>query len=146
MILIMLSMAFATVAVLYAYWFGGMAERYGAKVIAAMYAMALAGRTQQVGVFHELDPVAFAEDLIGFAGFSLLGIYTKRVWPLWAAAFQLLSVGAHFVRMLELDVRPIVYAWMKSGPTWAVLVLLLIGTLGHRRRTSSRASGPFSPS
>ena len=144
--LIALSVTFATVVVLYALRFGDRVEQLGAKVIAAMYAVGLLGRMQQVSVFHELDPVAFTEDLIGFAGFALLGIYSKRVWPLWAAAFQLLSVGAHFVRMLDLDVRPIVYAWMKSGPTWAVVLLLLVGTLGHRRRMSLLANGPSLPS
>ena len=50
------------------------------------------------------------------------------------------------IRALEIAVRPVVYAWMKSGPTWAVLLLLILGTLGHHRRMSSSGNARSWPS
>jgi hypothetical protein len=125
--------------------FGGKAERYGAFTLLLMLSVSILGNLFLDRRFESVDPISLSQDLIALLGFSYIGIYTKRIWPLWAASFQLLSVGAHFVRALEMPVRPIVYAWMKSGPTWAVLILLIIGTFTHRRRKSSRGNVCSSP-
>ncbi|MBC2669690.1 hypothetical protein ACFOON_12985 [Novosphingobium piscinae] len=146
MVLVLLNLLLGLVAVISALRLGGDIERRGAWLIVAMYGLGFAGDWLLGSRSAPLSPAALAQDLVAFVGFSYLGIYSKRVWPLWAAAFQLLSVGAHGVRAFEIAVRPIVYAWMMTGPTWAVLVLLLIGTFGHRRRMSSSASARSWPS
>lgn len=145
MLLFVLIWLLALFAIVAAWVLGGTIERRGAQIMVAMAAVGFGGRLMSGSVFNAIDLVATAQDLLAFLGFSVLGIYSKRVWPLWAAAFQLLSVGAHLVRALELEVRPIVYAWMKSGPTWAVLLLLIIGTAGHQWRMRRDASNRYSP-
>ncbi len=135
MTLVMLNLLLALSAVVIAYRFGGPPEQQGAKLISTMLVINYLGMLVFTKRFETVDPVASLVDTLGFLGFAFIGIYSKRVWPLWASSFQLLSVGAHFVRALELPVRPIVYAWMKSAPTWAVLLLLIGGTMiNHRRR------------
>jgi hypothetical protein len=144
MLLFLLNLLLTFVAVVVALRFGDKLERYGAFIILIMSSISY-GRILLIPPgYTNLDQIALAEDLFGFVAFSAIGIYFKKVWPLWAAALQLLSVGAHFVRVLELPVRPIVYAWMKSGPTWAVLVILIFATILCRRETSVRASARFS--
>jgi len=134
----------ALIAIALAFLLGGKSEREGGYVILIMIIFADSSLLFYHKRFMSVDLMAFCDDLLGFAGFSLIGIFRKRVWPLWAASLQLLSVGAHFVRALEIPVRPIVYAWMKAGPTWAVLVLLIIGSLVNRRAESGRESGRYS--
>lgn len=146
MILVMLNTSLVIAAFVLALRFGGRVERYGAAIVAMMFVLGRVGTALLDRQFLTVDMVSTAQDVLALAGFAYLGIYTKKVWPLWAAAFQLLSVGAHFIRALEIAVRPVVYAWMKSGPTWAVLLLLIIGTLGHHRRMSSSGNARSWPS
>jgi hypothetical protein len=140
-----LSQLLALFAVGVAFIFGEKSARRGAFVILIMIIFANVGMIFLNRRFDFVDPVAFIDDLIGLIGFSYIGITGKRIWPLWAASFQLLSVGAHFVRALAIPVRPIVYAWMKSGPTWAVLILLIVGTFANYRQRRVRESGRFLP-
>jgi hypothetical protein len=144
MVLVMLNLLLALSAVVIAYRFGELPERQGAKIILVMLAINYLGMLVFTKRYGTVDPVALLVDSLGFLGFAIIGVYSKRVWPLWASSFQLLSVGAHFVRALELPVRPIVYAWMKSAPTWAVLLLLIGGTMANRQRqrSSGRTSSP----
>lgn len=137
MALVILNLFLAFLAIVIAYHFGGQPERQGATIIVAMAVVSLSGLLVFVRAYATVDPVALLADFLGFLGFAIIGIYSKRVWPLWASSFQLLSLGAHFIRAWELPVRPIVYAWMKTAPTWAVLLLLIGGTVANRRRRLS---------
>jgi hypothetical protein len=146
MTVVILSLLLAFTAIALAAGFGGIPERFGAAIIALMAILGLVGQMVLPPRYGSVDPAGLAQDLLAFIGFSSIGIYSKRVWPLWAAALQLLSVGAHFVRALEIPVRPIVYAWMKSGPTWGVLLILIIGTMINYRRRRRQSTGRCSGS
>lgn len=140
MTLVVLNLLLALLAIGLSAVFGGQAERRGAFIVACMIAISLIGEATSTRRFETVDVAALAQDIIAFLCFSYIGINSKRIWPLWAAALQLLSVGAHGVRALKIPVEPLVYAWMKSGPTWGVYILLIIGTLLHLRRTRIAAS------
>jgi hypothetical protein len=133
MLLAILNQLLAALAVILAIRFGEASERAGAFVILLMILVSDVRFFTDYLTYFSVDYIAFLCDISGFIGFSIIGIFQKRIWPLWAAALQLLSVGAHFVRALELPVRPIVYAWMKAGPTWAVLFLLIAATIANLR-------------
>lgn len=133
MVLVLLNLLLAVSAIVTAGILGEKPERHGAFIIIVMALIGLFGQSIMPPRYGTVDPARLMQDLVAFVSFSYIGINSKRVWPLWAAAFQLLSVGAHFVRALEVPVRPIVYAWMKTGPTWAVLILLIVGTITNHR-------------
>lgn len=133
----------AILAISIAVRFGERPERVGAITILAMIAISDSRYIFNYVEFSSVDYVSFVGDFVGLFGFSFAGIIYRRIWPIWAAALQLLSVGAHFVRVLEIPLRPIVYAWMKSGPTWAVLILLIAGTIASRRRRLSQSSTSY---
>jgi hypothetical protein len=122
----------ATIAA--AWRFGGPPERAGAGILLAMVVVTYGGYGFLSPIFQNVDPVGLAVDLIGLAGFSWLGITSRKLWPLWAASLQLLSTGAHFIRALEIPVRAPVYYWMKGMPTLGVILLLIAATWLHRRR------------
>lgn len=128
---------------LLALWKGGAAERIGVALLAIMLLGGLAG--QLAGPrFATLDLIALADDLVGFLGFAWIAYYAKRYWPIWAAALQLLSLAGHFARVVETESTPLVYALMKSGPTYLIFIALLIGTIGHWRRKTRRADHAWS--
>jgi hypothetical protein len=145
MTLAILNYLLALAAIGLALKFGGKSERCGALIVVLMVLITLLGQYLRQREFESVDIFSLTQDAVAFILFSFIGINSRRIWPLWAAAFQLLSVGAHFVRVMEMPVRPIVYAWMKSGPTWAVLVLLLLATFAHRRRKLLPGNVPSSP-
>jgi hypothetical protein len=130
--------------VISAWRLGGPSERAGAGILLAMVAIAYVGILFQAPVFHRVDPIGLAVDLIGLAGFCWLAFSSRKFWPVWAASLQLLSMSAHLVRALDVPVRAPVYYWMKGLPTLGVLMLLGWATWRHRRmqRRAKRGSWP----
>ena len=138
MVIAIASLILTLAAIAYAWLRGGRPERYAAALLVAMIALQAAGHAFAPLIYKSVDPVGLAVDLVGLAGFSWLGISSRRIWPLWAGSLQLLSIGAHFVRALSIPVRPPVYYWMKSLPTVVVILLLILGTWSHQRRELQR--------
>ncbi|MCJ2183828.1 hypothetical protein MTR62_14160 [Novosphingobium sp. 1949] len=115
-------------------WKGGEPERLGGLVILAMWGLQSFGEYFLPSRFSTVDPVAFCSDLVGTLGFGFIALHARRVWPLWAASLQLLSLSAHFARWADIGIPKIVYALMRGGPTFVVMLVLLAGTLAHWRR------------
>ena len=112
---------------------GGAPERMGAAIVVITLAMELVGLTIEPPHLRSIDPVAVIIDATATVSFGALSLYARRAWPIWATALQLLSLTSHFAEGIEPS-HPGIYITMKSGPTLAVLVVLLLGTLFHRRR------------
>ena len=128
-------MAFALV---FAWSKGGGAEKVGAGLLLGFFLFRMALEPFVPSRFDVLNPLAFAQDLIGFAGFVWIELRARRYWPLLAAALQLLSLSAHFARAVHVAIDPRVYAAMKTMPTFLVFVLLIIGTINYRSRLRAR--------
>lgn len=136
--------AVMAVSLLFAWFKGGNVERIAAAMLVGFFLFRLILRPLIPASFEEIDPLAFAQDLIGFAGFVWIGLKARRYWPLLAAALQLLSLSAHFARVVQVAIDPRVYAVMKSLPTFLVFVLLAVGTASYRSRLRrTMRSGPF---
>ncbi len=122
------------IAVGLAAWRGGAPERAGASFILSTVLIQSIAYASVPTRFWEVDPVALLADSILFVGFGAIALNAKRIWPLFAAGFQLISLSAHFARQVEDDVIALAYATMKVVPTSLVLLLLILGTLFHQRR------------
>ena len=112
-------------------------ERCGVMTLVAMVAaQSLLYDGPRANVFDELDTVALTSDLIGFAGFTLIALNADRVWPLFAAGFQLIAVVAHIVRAMRLESAMAEHAYnvLKAVPTSVVIVFVLIGALWRLKR------------
>ena len=124
------------VTVLLTAWKGGAPERLGAAVLVAMFIMSKISTAIDQRAYTHVDPTALVQDVFAVVCFGVLAIHARRVWPIWATSLQLLSLISHFVREVDAGVEPLVYAMMKSGPTFFALTALLLGTLLriHRSR------------
>lgn len=121
---------------------GGLPEKWGAATLITMLAVQVAGRTV-VGVhYDQLDPVTLTVDVIGFASFTAIALYARRIWPLWASALQLFSLTTHFVRVLDSQVHQAVYWLMKSAPTFGICMMLIAASILHQRRLRKTMSDP----
>lgn len=126
--------AFTVAALAIAWLKGGRAERAGVLLLVGMILFSWISKGIFGARFASVDPLALVEDFIGFAGFTWIGLHARRVWPLCAAALQLLSLGAHFAREVDIEVHPMAYSLMKTVPTLLVCLLVAIGAIGCQRR------------
>jgi hypothetical protein len=127
-----------------ALWKGEMPERLGGLVILEMTVLQFVSTAFEPRTYFEVDLASVVVDLLGLSGFAAIAIHARRVWPLWAAALQLLSLMSHAVRETDRDAGALVYVAMKSGPTFMVLVALLMGTTVQiLRRRRGQADSPW---
>ncbi|AIT79421.1 hypothetical protein [Novosphingobium pentaromativorans] len=129
-------------SLLLAVWKGGAPERYGALVIVAMAVIQRIAIVFVPSHFVSVDPAALVTDFVGLAGFGTLAVQARRIWPIWAASLQLLSVSAHFARWADIGVPPFVYALMRGSPTFLALAALLVGTILHIVRLKRHGADP----
>lgn len=119
---------------------GGRAERLGATALVVIFLLRLPFAAIYGDRFTTVDPLALVQDVLVLAAFTWIGLSARRYWPLLAASLQLLSISAHFARLLQAGVAEWAYAIMKTGPTLLVFILLAIGTINHRRRIARARS------
>lgn len=62
-----------------------------------------------------------------------VALRTRRYWPLFAAAFELLSVLTHIARLVDPGVRAWAYATADAIWTYLLLAVLAVGTLNRWR-------------
>lgn len=118
-------------------WKGGAPERLGVASIVAMAAYQLTMERIVPSQFTSVDVASLGADIIGFICFGTLALYARRIWPLWAAALQLLCLSAHFARWASLSVSREAYALIRGAPTASILILMLGATIlciASRRR------------
>lgn len=130
------------VAVPFALWKGGAPERTGAAIILLMWFLQASAEHFLPSGFRTVDPVSLLTDLVGFLGFGFLALQARRIWPLWAAALQILSLSAHFARWADIHVPPLVYAVMRGAPTFGAMIAILAGTALHLLRLRRRGCDP----
>ena len=119
---------------------GGAPERLGAAIIVLLLVLQILAAVVRPPRLDTIDPVAVIIDVLGSLSFGALSLYARRAWPIWATAFQILSLNSHFAQGVDPAKHPGIYVVMKSGPTFLVLVALLIGTIFHRRRLRAQGS------
>lgn len=129
-------------ALLLAFAKGGEVERRGALVLIAMAVWQYSASFVVPPRFVATDDISLIGDVIGLCGFALIALDAKRIWPIWASAFQLLSLSGHFARSVELSFPPIVYAWMRTLPTAGAILALIVGTLWHLWRVKRYGADP----
>jgi hypothetical protein len=132
MALTLLTAAFFAITLSSAWFIGGEPERQGAWVLVGLLAAALLRRWLLGIEVGSIDLAGVVPDILAFLAFTWIALRAWRIWPLWAASLQLLAIASHVVRVLEIEIDPIVYAFMRSGPTYLVWLALLIGSISNR--------------
>src|SRR5688500_566272 len=84
--------------------------------------------------FAEVDPAHLVLDGAELAAITWLALRANRVWPLWAAAAQLITVSGHIAVMVEpVSVRRAYWA-VRELPGYVQLLALACGAAFHARR------------
>lgn len=103
-------------------WRGRDLERLAAGAYLAAWALSLVAfragtRGTQWGVM--------VIDVVLLVGLVVIALRTRRFWPLFSAAFQLLAVVTHIARALDSAVSG--WAYQTAGIIWGYLVIIAIG-------------------
>ena len=105
-----------------ALWRGGRQERLAAGGVLAGWALSMVLAKDRTGATQWgvliIDAALFGE-------FLWLALGSRRYWPLFAAAFQLLAVVTHFGRALDSGVSG--WAYFTAELIWSYLVIITIG-------------------
>lgn len=120
---------FTTSTLIVVLWKGGAPERYGVATIVAMAVYQLTMETIIPSRFTNVDVASLGADIIGFVGFGALALHARRIWPVWAAALQVICLSAHAARWLSLAISQEAYALTRGVPTAVILVLMLGATV-----------------
>ncbi|SEH12533.1 hypothetical protein SAMN05428974_0495 [Sphingopyxis sp. YR583] len=88
-----------------------------------------------VDIGHLVIDVGVALVFVGVA------LRANRVYPLWLAAFQLVSVLSHFAREVTDSFPKLAYGMMSYGPFYIILAIMTGGLVFHARRR--KHLGPY---
>src|SRR5690606_33409118 len=66
-------------------------------------------------VYHSVDAGHLAIDASAALAFLLIAVNANRIYPLWIAALQLISVLAHFARQASETIAGLAYAYLAYG-------------------------------
>lgn len=119
--------AVCTVAVaLFAFLKGDEPERIGAGSYVFLWFASLL--IQNDSVIYNLQWSIFALDLVMLVILAALTWKSRRAWPVWATALQLLAVASHI--MVFIDLRPSLSAFytVLNIASYGVLLSIAIGT------------------
>lgn len=92
--------------------------------------------------FASVDPVHLVLDSAELAAILWLALRANRMWPLWAAAAQLICVTGHLAALIEPGGMQRAYWAMTQLPQYIQLTALLCGAVAHARR-ERRLGGPY---
>lgn len=127
--------------VAYAFRRGGRPEKQVAIVLIAMLAFNRAYHALgSPGDYLSADYFYVFNDAWALVALLGVALTADRFWPLCVAALQIIATCAHYVRIADVEILPIVYATMIRLPSWLQIVILLIGTWNYARMRASRAA------
>lgn len=110
-----------------AFWRGGKLERRAA--IACVAASVLNPLLQNTGDWLAPQWWVMVADMTLFVVLAFLAVTSRRIWPLFAAAFALVGLLIHAVILVDDQVRPLAYLRGLVIFSYLVLVALVVGSL-----------------
>ncbi|WP_428027694.1 hypothetical protein [Altererythrobacter sp.] len=85
-------------------------------------------------VVTKVDAGHFAMSLGAEAGYLMIALYSNRVYPLWLASFQLISVLTHVARELSEGVTGTAYQLIVIAPSYFMILIVAGGIILHHKR------------
>jgi hypothetical protein len=121
---------------------GGPPERTGAAIMVVAYLLSSILLSAPSGRFGSVELGIFYVDLAILIAFIVLALRAERYWPLWVAALQIIGVGGHLVKLVDLGTVRGAYAFLLAVWSYPQLLLLAIGTYRHQQRLARNSADP----
>ena len=140
---LIIGMGFFAFAVGYGLLRGGGPERWFAGVLVGMLLVDRAGHLLIGDSAPEaIDILHLVIDLASFGGMVVVMVRARRLWPIWACSFQLLSLASHATRILSAQLSPVIPAILGIAPNYLICASLIVGTALHQVRRKRRGNDP----
>jgi hypothetical protein len=118
----------------YAFARGQLDERLAATIcIAATIGTILVHSPLSVR-FSSVEVGVLIVDVIALLAFTAIALRTDRFWPLWVAGLQLTTTMAHFLKAVDLQMMPQVYAAAARFWVYPIFLIIVVGTWRSSRR------------
>ena len=118
---------------IWALWRGGAAERWGGGILLASFGMTIVAQIlQPKDIYDGVGIITI--DVAGLIAYVMLSLWSRRIWTLFIAAFQLNTVISHFAVYLSSHVD--MYTQITAVGLWggyAVSLALIAGMWGVER-------------
>ena len=119
----------------YAIWKGGKPEQWaGAALLTAAALTLLTNLLNEVGPFHNMEPVVMLVDIGLLAALVALALKANRYWPIWITAIHASAVAIHFAKLANPALVWPLYAFAASVSSVPIQIILLWATIRHQRR------------
>jgi hypothetical protein len=132
---VLLAMALYFAAAFIAMYRGGAPERIAGAIIVSWI---LSDVTYHLfygpSGFDVVDPVHLVIDGGELLAIMWLALRANRMWPLWAAAAQLICVAGHLAAFVDVSGMKRAYWAMTQLPAYIQLIALVCGAIAHARR------------
>jgi hypothetical protein len=132
---VLTSLALFATASCYALWRGGPPERMAAKIV-IVWILTDVGYHLLFGPsgFVVVDPAHLLIDGAELVAIVWVALRANRIWPLWAAAAQVMTFTGHLVVMIGDSGINYAYWAMTQLPPYIQLFALVCGAAFHSRR------------
>ena len=132
---VLITLALFAAAVSYAFGRGGPPERIAAKIV-IVWLMTDVGYHLLFGPsgFKVVDPAHLVIDGAELVAITWLALRANRIWPIWAAAAQMMTFSGHIVVMIQPEGVNRAYWAMTQMPPFIQLFALACGAAFHARR------------
>ena len=84
--------------------------------------------------FSSVEVGVLIVDVIALLAFTAIALRTDRFWPLWVAGLQLTTTMAHFLKAVDLQMMPQVYAAAARFWVYPIFLIIVVGTWRSSRR------------
>ncbi len=126
--------ALQVVVACYAIWRGGGPERRAALMQVVAFLATMASYSISNYRFIELETGVFAIDVALLIALYWLALRSNRVWPMAMTALQLSSIFVHVARLADGGMSAWAYAFLLKIWGYAMVLLLGVAVVRHRRR------------
>lgn len=129
-------------ACLFAFWRGGGPERAVAWMFLAAWTVSTM-QTMLTGLrYQNLAWFTLAVDIMLLIGLLVVMRRANRAWPVVVSSLQVLVVLAHGARVFNPHQFRMVYIMMTEFWPYLQLIILIVGTFLHWRRTATAGAEP----
>jgi hypothetical protein len=139
---VLTSLALFAAASGYALWRGGPPERIAAKIV-IVWILTDVGYHLLFGPsgFVVVDPAHLVIDGGQLLAIMWVAMRANRLWPIWAAAAQVMTFSGHLVVMISESGWNYAYWAMTQLPPYIQLLAMVCGAASHAHRY--RRIGPY---
>jgi hypothetical protein len=131
----LLSLAVVAAASSYALWHGGPPEKIAAKIV-IVWILTDVGYHLIFGPsgFVVVDPAHLVIDGAALVATTWLALRANRVWPIWAAAAQTMTMLGHLAVLIESGGMRRAYWALTQLPPYVQILAMVCGAAFHARR------------